>query len=43
MGEELGLFSPQLSHVSQAPLHVSQEKWDSVRAVTAWALFNFQL
>jgi hypothetical protein len=39
----LGLFSLELSHASQAPPYVLQEKWNSVRAVTAWSLFNFQL
>jgi hypothetical protein len=43
MSQELGLFSSELSHASQAPPYVLQEKWSSVRAVTAWSLFNFQL
>jgi hypothetical protein len=43
MGQEMGLFSSALSHAFQAPHYISQEKWDSVRAVTAWSLFNFQL
>jgi hypothetical protein len=43
MSQELGLFSTPSSHPSQSPPSVPQEKWDSVRAVTAWAVFNFQL
>lgn len=31
------------SSVTQRPQHITQEKWDRARSVTAWALFNFQL
>lgn len=38
----LGLF--RVSHsASQKPSHVSEAKWETARAVSAWALFNFQL
>jgi hypothetical protein len=43
IGQVLGLFDTEPSYTSQAPRLVSQEKWDTVRAVTAWSLFNFQL
>ncbi|KAL5113393.1 hypothetical protein ACEQ8H_008737 [Pleosporales sp. CAS-2024a] len=43
MSEELGLFGRPSAHGSQAPFSVPQEKWELVRAVTAWSLFNFQL
>ncbi|KAF2125451.1 hypothetical protein P153DRAFT_348622 [Dothidotthia symphoricarpi CBS 119687] len=43
IGHELGLFQHQPSQASQKPPHVTQAKWDKVRDVTAWSLFNFQL
>ena len=43
IGCDLGLFGDQTVQASQRPLRVSQKKWDRVRAVTAWTLFNFQL
>ncbi|KAF1969721.1 hypothetical protein BU23DRAFT_651917 [Bimuria novae-zelandiae CBS 107.79] len=42
LAHNLGLFclpSPSF----QRPHHVPQHKWERARAVTAWALFNFQL
>lgn len=40
IGRELGLFrlTPMLK-----PQGAPNDKWDRVRAVTSWALFNFQL
>jgi hypothetical protein len=38
----LGLF--RVSHSAlQKPSHVPEAKWEKARAVTAWAMFNFQL
>ncbi|KAF2448778.1 hypothetical protein P171DRAFT_461488 [Karstenula rhodostoma CBS 690.94] len=31
------------SSATQRPQHITQEKWERARSVTAWALFNFQL
>jgi hypothetical protein len=43
MSEELGLFKKHSSYASQRSPSVPHKTWDRVRAVTAWALFNFQL
>jgi hypothetical protein len=43
MSEELGLFSKHSSYAKHLSASVPQDRWDVVRAVTAWALFNFQL
>lgn len=43
ISQVLGLFDTEPSYTSQAPRFVPQEKWDTVRAATAWSLFNFQL
>jgi len=46
IAQEIGLFrvSPSTSVLlHQKPYGVPAEKWERVRAVTAWALFNFQL
>jgi hypothetical protein len=43
MSEELGLFSEHSSYAEHNSPSVPERKWDVVRAVTAWALFNFQL
>ncbi|KAH7396357.1 hypothetical protein BKA66DRAFT_566849 [Pyrenochaeta sp. MPI-SDFR-AT-0127] len=43
MGRELGLFQVQQPNASQYTPSVPQRRLDEVRAVTAWALFNFQL
>ncbi|KAJ4346866.1 uncharacterized protein N0V89_010799 [Didymosphaeria variabile] len=42
LARTLGLFRLP-SPATQRPPHIQQEKWDRARAVTAWALFNFQL
>jgi len=41
IAQSLGLF--QLSTSAARPHHIPIKKWDKARAVTAWALFNFQL
>lgn len=38
----LGLFRLP-SPATQRPQHISLERWERARSVTAWALFNFQL
>ncbi|KAF9737088.1 C6 transcription factor [Paraphaeosphaeria minitans] len=38
----LGLFRLP-SSATQRPQHITLEKWERARSVTAWALFNFQL
>lgn len=43
IGRALGFFSSEPASTSQCPTHVSPAKWQTVRAVTAWALFNFQI
>ncbi|KAH8731934.1 hypothetical protein GQ44DRAFT_766978 [Phaeosphaeriaceae sp. PMI808] len=44
MSQELGLFrSKTWQSSSPKPLHVPQEKWNTMEAATAWAVFNFQL
>lgn len=43
MSEELGLFSEYSQYAEHNSPSVPERKWDVVRAVTAWALFNFQL
>ncbi|KAF2744922.1 hypothetical protein M011DRAFT_407366 [Sporormia fimetaria CBS 119925] len=43
MGRDLGLFEGGTSPSPQRPSGVSPEKWATVRAATAWSLFNFQL
>ncbi|KAF2703392.1 hypothetical protein K504DRAFT_177266 [Pleomassaria siparia CBS 279.74] len=42
IARDLGLFRVSSSS-SQRPRRVPQDKWEKTRAVTAWALFNFQL
>ncbi|KAF2685363.1 hypothetical protein K458DRAFT_23460 [Lentithecium fluviatile CBS 122367] len=41
IARSLGLFRLAPS-ASQKPPHVCREKWEKARAVSAWALFNFQ-
>ncbi|KAH7079542.1 hypothetical protein FB567DRAFT_124351 [Paraphoma chrysanthemicola] len=43
ISKDLGLFDAQPSHQVHKPQFASQNQWDHVRAVTAWALFSFQL
>jgi hypothetical protein len=43
IAHEIGLFRILPSTSVQKPYGVPEEKWERVRAVTAWALFNFQL
>ncbi|KAF2191960.1 hypothetical protein K469DRAFT_555285 [Zopfia rhizophila CBS 207.26] len=43
IGRDLGLFRLLPSTSIQKPLGVPEAKWERARAVTAWALFNFQL
>ncbi|KAJ4293412.1 hypothetical protein N0V90_008695 [Kalmusia sp. IMI 367209] len=43
IARQLGLFRlPSPSSIHRPP-HIPQERWERARAVTAWALFNFQL
>lgn len=42
IAQKLGLFRLPSSSEPR-PLHISQDRWDRARSVTAWALFNFQL
>ncbi|KAF1847944.1 uncharacterized protein K460DRAFT_279354 [Cucurbitaria berberidis CBS 394.84] len=42
-GRDLGLFQSQAGEASWKTLNGPHERWDKVRAVTAWTLFNFQL
>ncbi|UPX19678.1 uncharacterized protein EKO05_0009933 [Ascochyta rabiei] len=41
--QHLGLFYHESSHYSTTPSHVSVDRWERARAVTAWAVHNFQL
>ncbi|CAO2647272.1 Nn.00g081940.m01.CDS01 [Neocucurbitaria sp. VM-36] len=43
IGRDLGLFQSQPVGASPQLSSEAQRKWGNVRAVTAWALFNFQL
>lgn len=43
IARDLGLFRVPFASSQQRTDRVSIEKWTRVRAVTAWALFNFQL
>lgn len=43
IGQSLGLFQPQSPKSCPKPYNVVQEDWDRTWAITAWALFNFQL
>jgi hypothetical protein len=43
VGHHIGLFRFSSSSSTQRPPGVSEATWERARAVTAWALFNFQL
>ncbi|KAJ4377619.1 hypothetical protein N0V83_000446 [Neocucurbitaria cava] len=43
IGRDLGLFQSQPLEASWSRSSETQRKWENVRAVTAWALFNFQM
>lgn len=43
ISHNLGLFSVQLSQANHNATDASSKRCEKVRAVTAWALFNFQL
>lgn len=42
IARNLGLFRLSTNALPK-PQHIPKEKWERVRAVTVWALFNFQL
>ncbi|KAF2626280.1 hypothetical protein BU25DRAFT_440684 [Macroventuria anomochaeta] len=41
--QNLGLFDHESPHHSTTPSHISVDRWRRARAVTAWAVHNFQL
>ncbi|KAF1928400.1 uncharacterized protein M421DRAFT_63540 [Didymella exigua CBS 183.55] len=41
--QNLGLFDEETSQNSGTPTHISVDRWRRARAVTAWAIHNFQL
>lgn len=41
--QNLGLFDYELPRNSTVPTHISVDRWKRARAVTAWAVNNFQL
>jgi hypothetical protein len=43
IGQLLGMFDSRSLRTSYEPSSLHQEKWNKIRAVTAWTLFNFQL
>ncbi len=43
IGCDLHLFQQNAPEFGHRPPHILHQKWTQVRAVTAWALFNFQL
>lgn len=43
IARDLGLFRLSTSPLTERPKDVPEAKWDKARAVSAWALFNFQL
>lgn len=43
MGRDLGFFDESPTLTNHMPLEANDVEWVHVRAVTAWALFNFQI
>lgn len=41
--QNLGLFDFESPHNKTTPTHISVDRWNRARAVTAWAVHNFQL
>ncbi|KAF3009503.1 hypothetical protein E8E13_003784 [Curvularia kusanoi] len=41
--QKLGLFDFESPYNKATPTHISADRWNRARAVTAWAVYNFQL